>query len=429
MPLLARVVLRVANRRKAVGTHVRTRRTITSRAPPLTAARAVSVAMVLAALAASILARSPDADRGALQPAQATAQAVGLGSSARAAPTRACKWGRLGPRNLPGACWRPYGRRSPFNRELPAAPKLSSSSSAIVERWADMSLAPGSSSAPGFQVGTADTRDDFGHPIYFSRPRHPRFKVHCTERWGRCEVEGARVRIPNTARPAGGGDGHLAVIDQRRGWEYDFLEVQRKPRGGGRLRVSWGGRTRIGTRRAHGLGSSATAAHFGLAAGMIRPVELRSGHIDHALFMAVRCTNGTYVWPAHGPGAGTSCASIGLPNSNAPALGQHLFLDMSHAQINALDEPRWKKAILRAMGDYGLFVGDTGGAFVVVESGSSYTSFGYRDPWLKLGRRSDVPSWRDEATGSTRYLFDFRDAIDWRARLRVAAPCVAQRTC
>jgi hypothetical protein len=74
-------------------------------------------------------------------------------------------------------------------------------------------------------------------------------------------------------------------------------------------------------------------------------------------------------------------------------------------------------------------VGDTGGSSLVVESGSSYTSFGYRDPWLRLGKKRGVPSWRDEATGSTRYLLDLRDAIDWRSRLGVAAPCVSRRTC
>jgi hypothetical protein len=400
------------------------------RAPRRTLLRVLPSVVALGALGVLVLMGSRNASSGSLRPADTTSRTAALGSKSRTAPTHGCRWGRLGPRNLPGACWRPYGRRSPFNRKLPASPALSPNSIAIVDRWADLTLSE-PSDGPGFQVGTADTDEDWAHPIYFSRPRHPRFKVQCTEAWGRCEVEGARLRIPNVARPAGGGDGHMAVIDQRRGWEYDFWQVQRKPRGGGRLRVSWGGRTRIGTRRAHGLGSSATAAHFGLAAGVIRPVELRSGHIDHALFITVRCTNGTYVWPAHGPGAGTSCASLGLSNSNAPALGQHLFLHMSHAQIKALDVAGWQKVILRAMADYGLFVGDSGGGdgSIIVESGASYTSFGYRDPWLRLGKKRGVPSWRDDDDGSTRYLFDLRDTIDWRSRLRVAAPCVARRIC
>ena len=62
----------------------------------------------------------------------------------------------------------------------------------------------------------------------------------------------------------------MAVIDQASGWEYDFWQVESKPAGGGTISISWGGRTAIGTADADGLGSNATAAHFGLAAGVIR---------------------------------------------------------------------------------------------------------------------------------------------------------------
>ena len=106
------------------------------------------------------------------------------------------------------------------------------------------------------------------------------------------------MRIPDAARPAAGGDGHLAVIDQADGWEYDFWQVQQKPKGGGTLTVSYGGKTPYGTSNADGLGSNATAANFALSAGIIRPSELEAGKIDHALFMVVECTNGTAVWPA-----------------------------------------------------------------------------------------------------------------------------------
>ena len=48
---------------------------------------------------------------------------------------------------------------------------------------------------------------------------------------------------PAAARAAGGGDGHMAVI-QPDGWEYDFWQVRDRPAGGGTLVVSHGGRTR-----------------------------------------------------------------------------------------------------------------------------------------------------------------------------------------
>ena len=138
--------------------------------------------------------------------------------------------------------------------------------------------------------------------------------------------------------------------------------------------------------------SNATAAHFGLAAGVIRPSELAAGEIDHALFMVVKCTSGTSVYPA-GPGVGSACAD----KTNAPAMGQHFFLEMTDAQIEALSVPSWQKTILRAMARYGLYVGDTGGSGwgIQFESGSSFTSFGQADPWVGLGGEA----WRQVGQG------------------------------
>jgi hypothetical protein len=323
-----------------------------------------------------------------------------------------CGFGTFSSVNLPGACWRPYSDSSPFNTALAASPQLVANSSAITSRVVGFGP-PGKHAS-----GTADTADDWSHPIYFSRPTDPTYTVRCTDPW--CNVDGMRVQIPAQARPAGGGDGHLAVIDQQSGWEYDFWQVQQKPAAGGILVVTSGGRTRVD---GDGRGAGATASGFGLAAGTIRPAELAAGQIDHALFMAVKCTNGTSVWPADPNNHGRSCSEIGLPDANAPAMGQHFFLDMSDAQIDALNEPPWEKTILRAMARYGMFVGDTGGDAwgIQFESGSSYTSFGYQDPWEQLGQQFRVPTW-NAAGGRRRYIFDFQQAVDWGAKLKVAAP-------
>ncbi len=67
-----------------------------------------------------------------------------------------------------------------------------------------------------------------------------------------------KVHIPAKARPAAGGDGHMAVIDQAGGQEYDFWQVATNPlpAGGGTINISWGGRTPIG-------GSDATGPRLG----------------------------------------------------------------------------------------------------------------------------------------------------------------------
>jgi hypothetical protein len=331
-----------------------------------------------------------------------------------------CGWGSFSDANQPGACWQPFSAESPFNRALPRNPQRPSDSRALAA-WV-----AASGSGPRFYGGIAETVDDYSHPIYFSRHKNPVFTVNCLSFGGQCEIDGDRVRIPNLAGPAAGDDGHLAVIDQARGWEYDFWQVRSKPAGGGRLDISWGGKTRIGTEDAKGLGAGGTAADFALTAGVIRPAELRAGRIDHALFMTVPCTNGRSVYPA-GEGAGSECDAA---RASAPAMGQHFYLAMSRAEIRALGIPTWQKTILRAMRRYGMYIGDTGGSGwgIKVESGSSATSFGRPDPWSTLARRLGLAAYAGR-DGRALYTFDLGPAVDWSRELRVASPCVARGRC
>ena len=313
--------------------------------------------------------------------------------------------------NWPGGCWRPFSAQSPFNQELLGGERLHSNSSAIVSKLVSLYRGPGKMVA-----GDADTVYDYTHPIYYSRSTDPVFTLHCYEvSWGTCPIEGHKIRIPDAARPAGGGDAHMAVIDQASGWEYDLYKVRSKPAGGGTLELRWGGRTTIG---GDGLGSNATAAHFGLTAGVIRTQEMQAGKIDHALFMVVKCTGGK-VYPAGGGGA--ACTDP----TNAPAGGMRFKLDYSAAEIDAMAVPAWKKTILRALRTYGAYVGDTGGSGFnfQFESGSTYTSFGHKDPLLEWAKTQPGVS-----LSSGKAVFDVASGVDW-SRLRVVDPCVAQRTC
>ena len=323
----------------------------------------------------------------------------------------------------PTGCWRPYADSSPFNQTIPPNPRLVSNSAAIVETLT------GWGKPADLRAGIADTSSDWDHPIYFSQPSDPIFTVHCTESWGRCEIEGEQIRIPQAARAAGGGDAHMTVIDQASGWEYDLYKycyegcssssVRTLPSGGGKISIRWGGKTALG---GDGLGSDATAALFGLAAGVIRPEEILRGRIDHALFMVVRCDSGNAVWPAAGLGA--ACAS---GRSNAPSEGTRFQLDMSVDEIEKLTVPGWKKTILRAMSEYGMYVGDTSGSTpwnIQFASGSTYTSFGSEDQLVHVAKTLGV-----RASSDGRYYFDIAGGVDWKSRLRVIDPCVARNSC
>jgi len=269
-------------------------------------------------------------------------------------------------------------------------------------------------------AGLTDTEDDYGHPIFYARPADPVFRLHCYEkRWGRCPIEGHEISVPSSARPAAGGDAHLTVVNQDRGWEYDLYKVRSKPAGGGVLEFRWGGRTRID---GDGLSSGATAARFGGLAGIVRAAELAAGRIDHALFLVVRCDAGRAVFPARG--VGRSCAALRQATADAPTMGARFQLAMSAGEIEALPIPAWNKTILRAMATYGMFVGDTGGGSwgIKLESGSTFTSFGYPDPLVAFAQQNGWTPYDKLWVGN------LRDGVDW-TRLRRIDLCVTQRTC
>jgi hypothetical protein len=319
----------------------------------------------------------------------------------------------FGPGRWPGGCWRPYGSSSPFNQRLPSNPRLAPGSAAMVSRL--LGFGPIQNQV----IGTADTSEDYSHPVYFARRKDPVYRLSCNGRYGRCPVHGLRVRVPARARPAAGSDAHLAVVDPSLKREYDLYEVTSKPRKGGLLRFTFGGSTKVG---GAGLRAGATAAGYGLMAGTIRASELARGAIKHALFVTILCDNGTRVYPASG--VGRPCSAIGRSMAGAPPMGTRLQLVMSPSAIKQLSAPRWARAILLAMSRYGMFVGDTGGSSwgLQLESGTTYTSFGYRDPLVSFARRAALPSY------DRFYTLSVRNLVDWR-RLRVIDPCVSKRTC
>jgi Concanavalin A-like lectin/glucanases superfamily len=337
-------------------------------------------------------------------------------------------WGSFAGLSWPDGCWRPYGDSAPFNTPLPANARLAANSSAVVstvQSWNQFD-------DPA--VGMADTSDDWSKPIYYSRSSDPLYTIHCNK-YSCPSIEGTQVRIPSNARPAGGGDGHMIVEDQTSGYEYEFWQVQTKPlpAGGGAITISTGGRTRNGVTGADGLNADGNAAQWGLAAGLVRAPELDTGFINHGVFMVTKCDNNSYVYPAHG--LGRACSSIGVSNTNAPPMGSVFRLDPSYATDAWLQKfPPWKQAMLRAIRDYGLYFGDTGGGWVgaAFESGSSYTSYGVQDKLVTYGSQhiadpgSAITSW--SSNGRTNYVFQLVKDVDW-SHLQLVDPCVIQRTC
>jgi hypothetical protein len=308
-----------------------------------------------------------------------------------------------------------YDDASPFNTPVPANPQLAPNSWQIVQRVT--SWGPPAKN----YAGAAGTSEDWSHPVYFARPSDPVYTIHQTG-WANRDIEGRPIHIPVGAKPAGAADGVFSVVEPD-GWEFDFWDAQVPSGHGGTFTANFG---RRGRWSGSGLGTSSfpyrggtTAAGFSNQAGVIRVSEMESGVIDHALFMSVRCHSGN-VWPADSVGTHGLCSDPW----GAPAMGQHFWLDMSPAQINALAVPDWQKIILRAMATYGMYVGDDGGApwALQIESGDNYTSFGLPDPWVAYAKSQGIEGYYDSSIDRTVYYFNFQNAVDWGNRLKVLRP-------
>jgi len=283
------------------------------------------------------------------------------------------------------AGWTPYGCSSVWNQHVSANPTYAAFSNAVI--------------ASEFGTGnTQPVRDqeagpyDYGHPIYYASPTDPLVTLQCTAYCNRTDNGGypASIHIPVLARPAGGSDAHMAVI-QPDGTEIDMWATA-TPSG------NW---TNGATLTAHAIancgsftsgsgvtptGPAATAGGACLGAGLLRANELASGAIDHALFLITQCANG-WQYPAF-PNASTNACTSGT----GPALGARLWYDVPDATTNAnVHLAAWEKAVLNALHDYGGYLEDniSGGAYAsgiafLAESGEASSVFGQTDPFAAL---------------------------------------------
>ncbi len=354
-------------------------------------------------------------------------------------------FGTWGGTAIPDASWRPFADTSPFNRRVPANPPLLANSPEIMTRiWAmdgDADRAPQNLDFDPSTTRNEPNGSDWSHPIYWSKPTDPKLRIHCVK-YGCPDLEGKLLPVPAAARAADGGDGHFGLVLRDPTQPYDrfvvdLYEAYNKPTADGATwNVGSGGISRIdgdGTNvdidsAWNVVGqtgpSEATAARFSVLAGMMRPPHIAAGRIPHALFLVVNCDSGQAVYPAERPGR--ACSAIGQSNTNAPPMGARLWLDMSEAEVEALNVKRTLKTILHAFREYGAIAGDTGGGGygLMFESPETYHSFGLQSPLLQIAQRE---GW---ALYNGQYILRPTEVPDsvW-SRMKVLDPCVSRGIC
>jgi len=225
------------------------------------------------------------------------------------------------------------------------------------------------------------------HPIYISTTTSdPSHNVSCVFTWFTCPTNW--LHVPSYARPAGGGDEHMGMIDLNEGdpthgfIEMDSWLVTNFPPNGGTIATGESGKLQTTD---EGIGGAATGAGFALWAGVVRAPEIANStpQVLHALFIVAPCTSNVTVYPSnYRNSSDTTC-----PNGQGAPYGAYGRLNMTHAQIDALGIPGAdEKALVYALADYGGYLGDTNGnnGFQIqVEadptyslSGSGYTFMG-----------------------------------------------------
>ncbi|MBX5443023.1 MAG: hypothetical protein IRZ32_16035 [Solirubrobacteraceae bacterium] len=330
----------------------------------------------------------------------------------------------FGGGNWPGAGWSPYNASSPFNTRI-TNPVVHPQSSQLVAN----SL--GAAGKPRTLLVSPAPSHDYQHPIYYATASDPLMTIQA----GSYALTGRQIRVPANAIAAGGGDGHMSIV-QPDGWAYELWQVSRS---GSTLKASTAYRQRYDgagvvtpedVKRDPTIGG-ATAPYFGLHAGIIRASELAAGRIDHALFVTIpagsrdtsfgfgvqapgasgRGGSGSFVWPAFKGDA----AADGV----RPPMGTRFWLDMTDQEIAQSGAPAWEQAIARAVANYGAYFGDTGGDGFAFQAESSvmYTSYGKPDPYAAIAAQYGIR--KDAEWG---YGFAFSGRIPWSSRLRAIAP-------
>ena len=361
--------------------------------------------------------------------------------------------GKFSTTNPPPACWVPYGPSSPFNRPVPANPKLDANSSYEIAR---LMVGPsGQSAVPNFgssPYSVAESTGDYGHPVYFATAKDPVYKItSCYYNDG--TTVGMTLHMPVTTRPSGGSDGHTSVVDQTTGIEFDFYDgndgvngtktgLRDGPPAPSNNDCN-GSCTDLPAMRGCGHYSltgtgldipTTTAAGYGLIAGQMRAQDFQAGTMSHAITALIDCTHG-YVYPSGAPGLDCVAAGDYRGDTYALPMGAHLWLDYTDDQINALNLKPWEKTLVTAIAHYGIYLVDTSGLYgndgitMQFESGESYFMSGVSQPMTGVAAANGIPqsTWPD---GSHYYRFTPNGVnIDWAHHLHVLDPCVAKGTC
>ena len=213
-------------------------------------------------------------------------------------------------------------------------------------------------------------------PVYEPPPGTPSVPVALDAGDPALRAALAAVPIPAGARPSKGTDGAMVVWSRAEDTVWELWRARLEADG---WHAAWGGRIdhASASRGVFPAPYGVAASGLSLLGGMIRPHDVISGHIDHALaFCVPDTTAGIFVAPATRTDG--TVRGGGIPEGTRFRLPADL-------DIAALGLPSLARKIAEAAQRYGIIVNDHGGA--VSFYGEDPASIGL-DPWPTfLGNR------------------------------------------
>jgi hypothetical protein len=250
----------------------------------------------------------------------------------------------------------PFSADSPINTPIPANPKFSGSNGRI--------------------TGLVGDIYEFGNPTYIATSAAPKSSVSCTQAWGTCPFAGHQIPIPANAVPASGSDASMEIIEPSTNLAYEFWQFRGSS---GNYSTSWGDVVNITSNVISSPGNgSATGSNIAAIAGEVRISDIQSGHIDHAITMAIGPTCSSFVFPAtksDGSGSGSGCLPEGIRIQLDPSINL--------AGISGITP--FELMVGKALQTYGAYIKDTAGSGTDGAIGFENPADGNPDVYKQMG--------------------------------------------
>lgn len=238
----------------------------------------------------------------------------------------------------------PFAPSSVWNAPLSASAALSASSAPLVSELQRQVTTYGA------WINTWQ----YSTPVYTVAATQPAVRVQLDTSYAALQNDFAAVPLPPDARPALGTDAHLTVYQPSSDTLWEFWKLAKLTDG---WHARWGGKM-TGVSANPGYFNAplgATATSLPLLGGLMRISELQSGHIDHALSLAIPVVKAKeFVWPAQRTD-GSSTLADAIP------AGTRFRLD-PNLDVATLGLPPVAYQMALAAQRYGIIVRDGAGA-------------------------------------------------------------------